>query len=71
MRFVVLFILLVTNLSVWAQTYTGRVKDNKGEFLAGASVVVLAEGKSTVAYCLTNDKGEYKLNISEGKNQQV
>ena len=68
MRFAVLFILLVVNLSVSAQIYTGKIKDNKGTFLAGASVVVLAEGNSTVAYCLTNNKGEYRLNIPKGKN---
>ncbi len=67
MRHAVLFILLITSLSLFAQTFTGKVKDRKGEPLVGASVVVTTEGSSTVAYCLTNAKGLYELNVPEGK----
>lgn len=68
MRYAIFFILLLTNLSLYAQTFTGKVKGKKGELLVGASVVASTESKSTVAYCLTSDKGEYKLTIPKGKN---
>lgn len=68
MRYAIFFILLLTNLSLSAQTFTGKVKGKKGELLVGASVVASTESKSTVAYCLTSDKGEYRLNIPKGKN---
>lgn len=67
MRHAVLFVLLITSLSLFAQTFTGKVNDRKGESLVGASVVVTTEGSSTVAYCLTNAKGLYELNVSEEK----
>ena len=59
MRIAVFILLLLTNLSLSAQTFTGKVKGKKGELLVGASVVASTESKSTVAYCLTSDKGEY------------
>lgn len=68
MRYAIFFILLLTNLSLYAQTFTGKVKGKKGELLVGASVVASTESKSIVAYCLTSDKGEYKLTIPKGKN---
>ena len=68
MRFAAFLILLIIHLSLFAQTYTGKVKDKNGEPLPGASVVVSTEGKSTIAYCITSDKGEYKLAIPEEKN---
>lgn len=68
MRIAVFILLLLTNLSLSAQTFTGKVKGKKGELLVGASVVASTESKSTVAYCLTSDKGEYRLNIPKGKN---
>ena len=68
MRYAILFILLLTNLSLSAQTFTGKVKGKQGELLVGASVVASTESNSTVAYCLTSDKGEYKLTIPKGKN---
>lgn len=68
MRIAVFILLLLTNLSLSAQTFTGKVKGKKGELLVGASVVASTESKSTVAYCLTSDKGEYKLTIPKGKN---
>lgn len=68
MRFATFFLLLIIHLSLFAQTYTGKVKDKNGEPLTGASVVVSTEGKSTIAYCITSDKGEYKLVIPEEKN---
>ena len=68
MRFVAFFILLIAHLSLFAQTFTGKVKDKNGEPLVGASVVVTTERNSTVAYCITSDKGQYKLVISEGKH---
>ena len=58
MRIAVFTLLLLTNLSLYAQTFTGKVKGKKGELLVGASVVASTESKSTVAYCLTSDKGE-------------
>ena len=67
MRIAVYILLLLTNLSLSAQTFTGKVKGKKGEFLVGASVVASTESKSTVAYCLTSDKGEYKLTIHNAK----
>lgn len=68
MRIAVFILLLLTTLSLSAQTFTGKVKGKKGELLVGASVVASTESKSTVAYCLTSDKGEYKLTIPKGKN---
>lgn len=67
MRHAALFILLISSLSLFAQTFTGKVKDRKGEPLVGASVVVTTESSSTAAYCLTNAKGFYKLNVPEKK----
>ena len=52
MRIAVFTLLLLTNLSLYAQTFTGKVKGKKGELLVGASVVASTESKSTVAYCL-------------------
>ena len=43
MRYAIFFILLLTNLSLSAQTFTGKVKDKKGELLVGASVVASTE----------------------------
>lgn len=54
MRHAVLFVLLITSLSLFAQTFTGKVNDRKGEPLVGASVVVTTEGSSTVAYSLAD-----------------
>ena len=71
MRYAIFFILLLSNLSLSAQTFTGKVKGKKGEHLVGASVVASTESKSTVAYCLTSDNGEYKLTIPKGKILQV
>ena len=70
MRIAVFILLLLTTLSLSAQTFTGKVKGKKGELLVGASVVASTESKSTVAYCLTSDKGEYRLNIPKGKSLQ-
>ena len=67
MRIAVFTLLLLTNLSLYAQTFTGKVKGKKGELLVGASVVASTESKSTVAYCLISDKGEYKLTIHNAK----
>lgn len=67
MRHAVLFVLLITSLSLFAQTFTGKVNDRKGEPLVGASVVVTTEGSSTVAYSLADGNGLYKLNVPEGK----
>ena len=67
MRLTALFIFLIASLSLFAQTFTGKVKDKRGEPLVGASVVVTAEGNTIVAYCLTNDKGAYRLDVPEGK----
>ena len=67
MRIAVFTLLLLTNLSLYAQTFTGKVKGKKGELLVGASVVASTESKSTVAYCLRSDKGEYKLTIHNAK----
>ena len=67
MRYAIFFILLLTNLSLYAQTFTGKVKGKKGELLVGASAVASTESKSIVAYCLTSDKGEYKLTIHNAK----
>ena len=68
MRFSILFILLVSHLSLFAQTFTGKVKGKGGEPMVGASVVVSAEGNSTIAYSITGDKGTYKLTVPDGKH---
>ena len=67
MRHAVLFVLLITSLSLFAQTFTGKVNDRKGEPLVGASVVVTTEGSLTVAYSLADGNGIYKLNVPEWK----
>lgn len=67
MRFLLLFLTLFSNVILFAQTFTGKVKGKDGEPLVGASVVASAEGNSTIAYCITSDKGAYKLTIPEGK----
>ena len=45
MRIAVFTLLLLTNLSLYAQTFTGKVKGKKGELLVGASVVASTESK--------------------------
>ena len=67
MRFAILFILLVSPLSLFAQTFTGKVKGKDGGPLVGAAVVVSTEAGSTIAYCITDDIGAYKLTVPEGK----
>ena len=67
-RQILICIFLLTHLSLIAQTFTGKVKCSDGEPLAGASVVASAEGNSTIAYCITNNTGFYKLTIPGGKH---
>ena len=66
MRYLVLIILILQPLIVSAQKLTGTVKGSDG-VLEGASVIALAEGNKTLAFCITDDKGRYEIEIAEGK----
>lgn len=63
--FVALWIL--AQVSAFAQTIIGTVKDDKGAALEGASVVAATDDSHTVAYCITGSKGDFRLVIPEGK----
>lgn len=71
MKHLYLLIALLTPMLLWSQTYRGRVEGKGGEALAGASVVAAAASGSTVAYCITNDRGEYRLTIPEGQGASM
>lgn len=66
MRYLVLIILILQPLIVSAQKLTGTVEGSDG-VLEGASVIALAEGNKTLAFCITDDKGRYEIEIAEGK----
>lgn len=68
MRLIVFSVFLINCLFALAQTYTGKVKGNRGELLVGASVVVATESSNTIAYCLTDEKGEYRLLVPDAKH---
>jgi TonB-linked SusC/RagA family outer membrane protein len=65
----VLALLLVGSMSLWAQrTITGKVTDDKGEALIGATILV----KGTVKGTITDVEGSFKLAVPEGTtNLQV
>lgn len=71
MKHLYLLIALLTPMLLWSQTYRGRVEGKGGEALAGASVVAATASGSTVAYCITNDRGEYRLTIPEGQSASM
>lgn len=61
-----LFILfLLATASVMAQSLTGFVKSKNGESLVGASLTAVADNGNIISYCITGEKGAYKLSISE------
>lgn len=68
MRLIFLFLTLLSNVVLFAQTFTGKVKGKDGEPLVGASVVALTEVNSTIAYCMTSEKGTYRLVVPEEKH---
>lgn len=68
MRLIFLFLTLLSNVVLFAQTFTGKVKGKDGEPLVGASVVALMEVNSTIAYCMTSEKGTYRLVVPEEKH---
>jgi TonB-linked SusC/RagA family outer membrane protein len=65
----VLALLLIGSMSLWAQrTITGKVTDDKGEALIGATILV----KGTVKGTITDVEGSFKLAVPEGTtNLQV
>lgn len=65
----VLALLLIGSMSLWAQrTITGKVTDDKGEALIGATILV----KGTVKGTITDVEGSFKLAVPEGtSNLQV
>lgn len=67
MRLFCYIILCHTHLSVVAQTFTGAVKDSRGEVLSGASVIAIDSNKRTVAYCITDRNGKYALTVTKEK----
>lgn len=67
MRHILVCIFFLTHLSLFAQTFTGKVKGKNGEPLAGASIVASDEGNSVIAYCITIGTGSFRLTIPEGK----
>lgn len=70
LRYIFFLLALLTHMMLFAQTYTGMVKGTDGVPLVGASVVASAD-KSIVAYCITNDKGAFKLTIPGGKHPTI
>lgn len=70
MRYLSLIILLLLPFTISAQKLTGTVKGSDG-VLEGASAIALAEGNKTLAFCITDDKGRYELEIAEGKTAET
>ena len=68
MRCLLLILTLLSPGILWAQTLNGRVTGKDGEPLIGATVVATTEGGTTVAYCITADKGAFRLTVTEGRN---
>lgn len=70
--FVILF--LFASVSSFAQSLTGFVKDKSREPLIGASLTAIAGNGGIISYCITGEKGAYKLDIpkdSENKTANV
>jgi len=67
--FAVCFLFLISASSL-AQSLTGKVRDKKSP-LEGATVVVLTENNRTVAYCITNETGSFRLNIPQNSSPKT
>lgn len=67
-RYYTLFLLFLTACMVcMAQTFCGTVRGKGDGGLAGASIVLKSDAGKTVAYCITNDKGQFRLDVPDGK----
>lgn len=67
MRYSLLLLTLVLHLSIVAQTFTGRVLDEKGNAVPSATLVALGQDGHVVAYAIARGDGGYQLDILEGK----
>lgn len=59
--FVIVFIPI--NATIFAQTFTGFVKSDGGESLVGVSIIATASNGNIISYCISREKGRYKLSI--------
>lgn len=64
-RIFFLLLFLLAGVSVLAQSLTGFVKAKNGGPLVGASLTVIADNGDIISYCITGEKGAYKLSIHE------
>ncbi|MDR1370306.1 MAG: TonB-dependent receptor [Dysgonamonadaceae bacterium] len=66
MRIVIIFILLITSLSVRSQTIEGVVKDKQDKVpIDGVVITLLDKNNNTVAYCFTDKDGKYSIQSEE------
>lgn len=67
-RYYTVFLLFLTACMVcMAQTFCGTVRGKGDGGLAGALIVLKSDAGKTVAYCITNDKGQFRLDVPDGK----
>ncbi len=64
-RLALAFVLLITlALGSYAQSLRGAVKDSVGKAIPFASINLKSAGKMILAYTVSNDKGEYTLQLT-------
>lgn len=63
-RLLVIFIIhLIIGTDALSQSLTGIIKTKSGETLVGASIVAKTDNGNIISYCISNEKGLYKLSI--------
>ena len=66
MRISILFLTLLCCITSFSQTFTGTVTGKGGMLLDGASIVLTVDNNTTVAFCITNEKGRYEIKVPAG-----
>lgn len=54
--------------SAFAQSFAGAIRNEDGQPLVGASVMLKATDGSIVTYCIAEENGAYNLNVPKEKN---
>ena len=67
--FIIIF--LLASASAFAQSLTGFVKAKDGEALIGASLTATADNGGIISYCITGEKGAYKLDIKDTDKKPI
>lgn len=70
MKYSFLLLTLFLHLSVAAQSYNGKIVDEKGSPVPGATIVVSGKGGQIVAYAIAKEGGCFQLAIPEGRQAQ-